>query len=163
MCSLQDQTRECRNSSHCILQVRLSEISLGSVLISHYRECFHPMISTKFRKSLEPSVNVVPDGPRRRPLKASGNLLLGLSGGLGSAVLLNLLSQCYFATKQVEESGKGGKDHPRNTSVWPKAAACYVEICSAFPGVRLRVRFDLNSKQISDNRREIGLKTYEGS
>jgi cytoplasmic tRNA 2-thiolation protein 2 len=106
------------------------------------RECFFPVIATKFRRSLEPSINPVPDGPRRKALKASGNLLVGLSGGLGSTVLLDLVNQSYFSTQEPPitndtERPRGGKDHPRNSSVWPQAAVCYVETCSAFPGVRL--------------------------
>ena len=100
------------------------------------------MIATKFRRSLEPSINSVPDGPRRKALKASGNLVVGLSGGLGSTVLLDLVNRSYFSTQEppiTDDAGKprGGKDHPRNSSVWPHAAVCYVETCSAFPGVRL--------------------------
>jgi cytoplasmic tRNA 2-thiolation protein 2 len=99
------------------------------------------MVATKFRRSLEPSVNSIPDGPRRKALRASGNLLLGLSGGLGSTVLLDLVNQSYFSTQDPpisDDTGKprGGKDHPRNLSVWRRAAVCYVETCSAFPGVR---------------------------
>jgi cytoplasmic tRNA 2-thiolation protein 2 len=73
-------------------------------------------------------------------LKASGNLLVGLSGGLGSTVLLDLVNQSYFSTQEPpDHTGKprGGKDHPRNSSVWQQATVCYVETCSAFPGVRL--------------------------
>jgi cytoplasmic tRNA 2-thiolation protein 2 len=100
------------------------------------------MIATKFRRSLEPSINPVPDGPRRKALKASGNLLVGFSGGLGSTVLLDLVNQSYFSTQEpliADDTGKprGGKDHPRNSSIWPQAAVCYVETCSALPGVRL--------------------------
>ena len=96
-------------------------------------------MATKFRRSLEPSINAIPDGPRRTALKASGNLLVGFSGGLGSTVLLDLVSQCYFSAGTATVNGasklKGGKDHPRNASVWPRAAICYVEVCGAFPGV----------------------------
>ena len=98
------------------------------------------MVAAKFRRSLEPSINLTPDGSRRKALKASGNLLLGFSGGLGSTVLLDLVNQSYFSVQEPpSDTGKprGGKDHPRNSSVWPKAAACYVETCSLFSGVRL--------------------------
>jgi cytoplasmic tRNA 2-thiolation protein 2 len=83
-------------------------------------------------------VNPVADGARRRGLQASGNLLLGLSGGLGSTVLLDLVNRTYFQEPPAEngvEKPRGGKDHPRNGSVWLKTAVCYVETCSAFPGV----------------------------
>lgn len=103
-----------------------------------FRECFFPMVATRFRHLLEPSINPVPDGPRRKALKASGNLLIGLSGGLGSTVLLDLVNQSYFSTQAPpDNTGKprGGKNHPRNASVWRQAAVCYVETCSAFLGV----------------------------
>jgi cytoplasmic tRNA 2-thiolation protein 2 len=71
-------------------------------------------------------------------VKASGNLLVGFSGGLGSTVLLDLLSKVYFLQAQPTASDakqKGGKDNPRNARVWNKASVCYVEVCNAFPGV----------------------------
>lgn len=77
-------------------------------------------------------MNAEANGPRRAALKASGNLLMGFSGGLGSTVLLDLVSQCYFTNRT---SSKGGKEHPRHARVWPKAAVCYIELCNAFPGV----------------------------
>ncbi|KAF5382162.1 hypothetical protein D9615_004389 [Tricholomella constricta] len=118
----------------------------GNIIIRHAvycKDCFFPLISIKFRRSLDPSVNPLPDGPRRKGLKAGGNLLLGLSGGLGSTVLLDLVYQTYFSMhdppiEDVTGKPRGGKDHPRNASVWPKGAVCYVETCSAFPGARDR-------------------------
>lgn len=93
----------------------------------------------KFRRSLEPSVNQKPDGPRKTALKASGNLLIAFSAGLGSTVLLDLVSRCYFSphlrTTEDVRKPKGGKDHPRNASVWKKASVCYVEVSNAFPEV----------------------------
>jgi cytoplasmic tRNA 2-thiolation protein 2 len=71
-------------------------------------------------------------------MKAPGNLLIGFSGGLGSTVLLDLISKVYFSPG-METKLRGGTDHPRNTSVWNEATVCYVEICSAFPGVRSQV------------------------
>lgn len=98
---------------------------------------------------MEPSVNPTPDGPRRKALKASGSLLVGLSGGLGSTVLLDLVAKTYFgapSATDIEEEApplkpKGGKEHPRNmtgegSEVWKGVpAVCYVEVCGAFPGV----------------------------
>ncbi|KAJ7756467.1 hypothetical protein DFH07DRAFT_820684 [Mycena maculata] len=118
----------------------------GNVVIRHAvycKECFFPLISTKFRRTLEPSINVVPDGPRKKGLKPAGNLCLAFSGGLGSTVLLDLVSQSYFSNHQGDSDNtmkgvRGGKDHPRNTGVWKKATVCYVEICHAFPGTRDR-------------------------
>ncbi|KAJ7126960.1 hypothetical protein C8R44DRAFT_617440 [Mycena epipterygia] len=115
--------------------------NVGNVVIRHAvycKECFFPMISTKFRRTLEPSINVIPDGPRKKGLKPAGNLCLGFSGGLGSTVLLDLISQCYFSNHEGEEAIKGGTDHPRNSTVWKKATVCYVEICNALPGARDR-------------------------
>lgn len=73
-------------------------------------------------------------------LKASGNLLLGFSGGLGSTILLDVIHQHYIApvTTIVDGKPKGGKDHPRNDQVWGKVYVCYVEPCAAFPEVSIR-------------------------
>ncbi|KAG7451187.1 uncharacterized protein BT62DRAFT_941926 [Guyanagaster necrorhizus] len=116
----------------------------GNIVIRHAvycKECFTPLVSFKFRRSLEPFVNELPQGPRRKALKASGDLLLAFSGGLGSTVLLDLAYQAYFANRHEEdrtENQQGGKDHPRNAPIWPKGSICYVEICSAFPGMKDR-------------------------
>lgn len=116
----------------------------GNIVIRHAvycKECFTPLVSFKFRRALEPFVNELPQGPRRKALKASGNLLLAFSGGLGSTLLLDLAYQAYFANRQGEdriENQQGGKDHPRNAPIWPKGSICYVEICSAFPGMKDR-------------------------
>ncbi|KAJ7494765.1 hypothetical protein B0H11DRAFT_1716995 [Mycena galericulata] len=118
--------------------------SAGNVVIRHAvycKECFFPLVSTKFRRTLEPSINVIPDGPRKKGLKPAGNLCLGFSGGLGSTVLLDLVSQSYFHAGESSNPMKdvrGGKDHPRNAAVWKKATVCYVEICNALPGTRDR-------------------------
>ncbi len=79
-----------------------------------------------------------PSGSTAEALKASGNLLLAFSGGLGSTLLLDLAYQAYFANRQgggQNRDQQGGKDHPRNAPIWPKGSICYVEICGAFPGV----------------------------
>jgi cytoplasmic tRNA 2-thiolation protein 2 len=66
--------------------------------------------------------------------------MIGFSGGLGSTVLLDLVSRCYFASHGSVDNvdggsqPKGGSKHPRSQSVWQNARACYVEICGAFPG-----------------------------
>ncbi|KAF8917420.1 hypothetical protein CPB85DRAFT_1374222 [Mucidula mucida] len=123
-----DKTKDC---------VKCKE-NTGNIVIRHAvycKACFTPMISFKFRRGLEPFVNDEPQGSRRKGLKASGNLLVGLSGGVGSTVLLDLIHQSYFAART---DVTGGKDHPRNEAIWPKGRICYVEICSAFPGMRDR-------------------------
>lgn len=93
-------------------------------------------------------MNPVPDGPRRKGLRAGGNLLIGFSGGLGSTVLLDLVNRTYFAYEPLIEAGtgkpRGGKGHPRNTEVWSKGFICYVETCSAFPCVRPCLTFHFN-------------------
>ncbi|KAJ7475881.1 hypothetical protein FB451DRAFT_1087870 [Mycena latifolia] len=115
--------------------------NLGNVVIRHAvycKECFFPMMATKFRRTLEPSINPIPDGPRKKGLKPAGNLCLGFSGGLGSTILLDLVSRSYFSIHEGEDAQKGGTDHPRNLSVWKKASVCYVEVCNALPGTRDR-------------------------
>lgn len=99
------------------------------------RSCFGPLITHKFRRTLEPTVNPKPDGPRRTALKPAGNLTLGFSGGLGSSVLLDLVHRCYVALDQSTMPTDGGRDHPRHERVWKKITVCYVEVCGAFPGV----------------------------
>jgi cytoplasmic tRNA 2-thiolation protein 2 len=104
------------------------------------------LIQTRFRKSLEPSINLNPDGPRRKTLKAAGTLVIGLSGGTSSITVLDLVAKTYFAPPSTDDGPgegeilKGGKEHPRNSAdkgVWKgKAAVCYVEVCGAFPEVR---------------------------
>jgi len=104
------------------------------------RTCFFPLIQTRFKKSLEPSINPLPDGPRRKALKAAGSLVVGFSGGTCSTALLDILAKTYFTPRQSgDDLLKGGKDHPRNTDrgVWKGIpVACYVEVCGAFDKVR---------------------------
>ncbi|KAH9037898.1 hypothetical protein EDB85DRAFT_2142229 [Lactarius pseudohatsudake] len=113
----------------------------GNLVIHHsaycktevfYRDCFTPLVSTKFRQALEPHINHVPSGPRRGALKPSGSLLIGYSGGLGSTVLLDLVHKVYCAKPGSEEL-KGGKEHPRRNKVWKKIYVCYVETSDAYP------------------------------
>lgn len=96
-------------------------------------------MTTKFRRCLDSHINQSSESSRRAPLTASGNLLVGFSGGLGSSVLLDVLSRNYFPQKHTSsaanQKGGGGKAHPRNKRIWEKAYACYVEVSSAFPEV----------------------------
>ncbi|KAJ6576476.1 hypothetical protein DFH09DRAFT_1311158 [Mycena vulgaris] len=55
------------------------------------------MTSTKFRRTLEPSINIIPAGTRKKGLKPAGSLCLAFSSGLGSTVLLDLVSQSYLS------------------------------------------------------------------
>jgi cytoplasmic tRNA 2-thiolation protein 2 len=65
--------------------------------------------------------------------------MIGFSGGLGSTVLLDLVSRCYISFNEpldyVDGNSKprGGTKHPRNQNVWKEARVCYVEMCGAFP------------------------------
>lgn len=117
---------------------------LGNIVIRHAvycKECFTPMVDMKFRKALEPSVNARAGTSKRPKLKASGNLCLGFSGGLGSSILLDIVHNTYFSTRPpLDDSGKprGGTNHPRNASVWPSCIVCYVEVCGAFAGMQDR-------------------------
>ncbi|KAL4255148.1 hypothetical protein AB1N83_012186 [Pleurotus pulmonarius] len=87
----------------------------GNIVIRHVvycRECFLPLVNTKFRKILQPSINEKLHGPRQKSLRASGNLTIGLSGGLGSTVLMDLVAKNYFMRSGPDDN-KVGKDHPR--------------------------------------------------
>ena len=117
----------------------------GYTYSSNIRTCFFTLVQTRFRKTLEPSINPNPDGPRRKALKAAGSLVIGLSGGTSSITVLDLVAKTYFAPRSTadgvtEENLKKGKEHPRNTDkrVWKGTAAVgYVEVCGAFPEVRI--------------------------
>ncbi|KAI9461723.1 hypothetical protein BJY52DRAFT_1259811 [Lactarius psammicola] len=125
----------------------------GNLVIRHSaycKDCFTPLISTKFRQALEPHINRVPSGPRRGALKPSGSLLIGFSGGLGSTVLLDLVHKIYCARPGSEEL-KGGKEHPRKNKVWKKIYVCYVETSDVYPETSDR------TEQISE-----AIARYEG-
>ncbi|KAI0833342.1 hypothetical protein BC628DRAFT_1307910 [Trametes gibbosa] len=113
----------------------------GNLVIRHAvycKGCFIPLVVHKFRRALEPTVNPKPDGPRRTALKPTGNLLVGFSGGLGSSSLLDLVHRCYVALDQSTMPSDGGRDHPRHERIWQKVSVCYIEVCSAFPGMKER-------------------------
>ncbi|KAG1775909.1 hypothetical protein EV702DRAFT_1198813 [Suillus placidus] len=128
------------NSKDCV-RCRLKP---GNIVIRHAvycKECFTPIVDMKFRKVLEPSVNARVGTSKRPKLKASGNLCLGFSGGLGSSILLDIVHNTYFSGRTpLDDSGKprGGTNHPRNASVWPSCIVCYVEACGAFAGMQDR-------------------------
>ncbi|KAH7909493.1 hypothetical protein BJ138DRAFT_1155079 [Hygrophoropsis aurantiaca] len=114
----------------------------GNIVIRHAvycRDCFSPLVTLKFRKALQPSINASAGTSKRPRLKADGNLLMAFSGGLGSSLLLDIVHRIYFSNESVlneNEEPVGGKNHPRNADVWPSATVCYVEVCNAFPGMR---------------------------
>ncbi|KAF8134912.1 hypothetical protein EV363DRAFT_1256750 [Boletus edulis] len=114
----------------------------GKIVIRHAvycKECFIPLVMLKFRRSLEPSVNASAGTSKRPKLKASGSLVLGFSGGLGSSILLDMVHKTYFVNESsANGEARGGTNHPRSASVWTSCAVCYVEVCSAFPETRDR-------------------------
>ncbi|KAG8727968.1 hypothetical protein FRC12_022125, partial [Ceratobasidium sp. 428] len=95
----------------------------------------------KFRKTLEPTINppetTPPPGPRRVPLrpvlKASGDLLLGYSGGPGSALLLDLVHESYFTPAQLDPA-RGTRQKSKREKVWPNARVAFVDVSAAYPG-----------------------------
>jgi cytoplasmic tRNA 2-thiolation protein 2 len=92
------------------------------------------MTVQKFRGVLDPTLKSA-GGPPRGHLKATGNLLMGFSGGLGSTVLLDLVKRCYF-TPPDPSILKGGKRHPwKSGNVWAKVIVCYVDCSQAYEGV----------------------------
>ncbi|KAI0033083.1 hypothetical protein K488DRAFT_48442 [Vararia minispora EC-137] len=126
----------------------------GCLVIRHAvycKDCFSALLPTRFRKALEPHINHAPDGPRRRALRPAGNLLLGVSGGLGSAVLLDVVHRTYTTRAVACDGVKGGREHPRGQKVWSTIRAAYVEVAGAFPGMK-------------DRTEEVGeaVKRYEG-
>lgn len=124
--------RKCDSTSRICVKCKTNT---GNLVIRHSvycKDCFTPLVSTKFRQALDPHINHVPSKPRRGALKPSGSLLIGFSGGLGSTVLLDLVHQIYCANLGSEEL-KGGKEHPRKNRVWKKIYVCYVETSDAYP------------------------------
>ncbi|TFK49647.1 hypothetical protein OE88DRAFT_1713409 [Heliocybe sulcata] len=115
----------------------------GNVTIRHAvycKECFFPMLNQKFKRSLEPTINPIPDGPRKKNLYPPGNLLIAFSGGLGSTVLLDLVHKGYVASRKPREDADAAvrKKDPKNEMVWKEVHVCYVEVCGAFPAMRDR-------------------------
>ncbi|KAF5391537.1 hypothetical protein D9757_002368 [Collybiopsis confluens] len=108
------------------------KINAGRIVVRHAvycKDCFPTLLSTKVKRSLEPHINPRTELSRRKSLKASGNLLIGFSGGLGSTVLLDLISKIYLSNRNelrpqdpTDGKARGGKDHPRNEPVWQKAS-----------------------------------------
>jgi cytoplasmic tRNA 2-thiolation protein 2 len=118
-------------------------------------------LTFKFRRALEPFVNVKPDGPRRKALKPAGNLMLGYSGGLGSAVLLDLVYRNYVRPDATIVTSDGGKEHPRNERVWKKVTVCYVEVSDAVPGVSIFRLSAFITLLAATSRRKIDQKRYK--
>jgi len=107
-------------------------LSLSShVQTINHRECFFPLISLRFRRALEPHVNPTPQLHRRKGLKASGNLLVGFSGGLGSSVLLDLVHKTYLTLCGRQE----GDQNPNGSCPWPEIFVATVDISGALTPV----------------------------
>ena len=107
-------------------------LSLSShVLTINHRECFFPLISLRFRRALEPHVNPTPQLHRRKGLKASGNLLVGFSGGLGSSVLLDLVHKTYLTPRGRQE----GNQNPNGSCPWPEIFVATVDVSEALTPV----------------------------
>ncbi|KAF5341946.1 hypothetical protein D9611_001518 [Ephemerocybe angulata] len=123
--------------------------------------CFFPLISTRFRKTLGPTINNkrgnkganARGGRIKGLMQAPGSLVIGHSGGLGSTVLLDLVAKSYFYRSSTssgqlpEDSLSLGSEHPRNRArgegdsgdVWKGTpAVCYVEVASVIPGAKER-------------------------
>lgn len=139
---MQGESRKSRDTTCSILQVGASLciylfLRLLRCPLLFSRECFTPLVTLKFRRSLEPHVNANTGTSKRPKLKASGSLVLGFSGGLGSSILLDIVHRTYFANEFfVDGEPRGGTNHPRNANVWTSCTVCYVEVCNAFPEVR---------------------------
>ncbi|EJD06980.1 uncharacterized protein FOMMEDRAFT_118050 [Fomitiporia mediterranea MF3/22] len=119
------------------------KVEKGNIVIRHAvycKNCFFPLVTAKFRRCLDPYINEIPDAPRRKILRAPGNLLVGFSGGLGSTVLLDITSRIYFPSGDGSRDDKKGKAHPSKNRVWDKAYVCYVEVCNAFPEGQMKDR-----------------------
>lgn len=133
MCQVQIANRENRHSSCSLLQVRPVTLRLILTLSDISRDCFFHLISLRFRRTLEPHINPNPQQHRRKGLKASGNLLIGLSGGLGSSILLDLVQKTYLSLRERQQ----GDQNPNGVACpWSKVFVAYVDISGVIPGVR---------------------------
>ena len=112
----------------CSASLSISTCFLPLIITLRFpcRTCFFPFVTAKFKKALD---RYIKDTSRRKFLDASGNLLLGFSGGLGSTVLMDIVNDNYLSRSN---SMKGGKNHPHNDRIWDKVYVCYVETCTAF-------------------------------
>ncbi|KAL1744468.1 hypothetical protein HDZ31DRAFT_38611 [Schizophyllum fasciatum] len=107
----------------------------GSIVIRHAvycRDCFTEILLYRSRRILDASVHG--GTGKKRITKATGNLMIGHSGGLGSSVLLDLVTRTYFTNRSENFVQRSGVNHPRHTRVWEKAYATYVDISAVFPG-----------------------------
>ncbi|KAG8704789.1 hypothetical protein FRC08_002036 [Ceratobasidium sp. 394] len=124
--------------------IRCRTETRGNIVVRHSvycRPCFITQLGHKFRKTLEPTINppeaTPPPEPRRIPLrpilKASGDLLIGYSGGHGSALLLDLVHESYFTPAQLDPA-RGTRQKSKREKVWPTARVAFVDVSAAYPG-----------------------------
>ncbi|XP_006459420.1 hypothetical protein AGABI2DRAFT_65567 [Agaricus bisporus var. bisporus H97] len=110
------------------------KLQTGNIVIRHAvycKDCFFPLISLRFRRTLEPHINPSSQQHRRKGLKASGNLLIGLSGGLGSSVLLDMIQKTYLSPRERQQ----GDQNPNGiTCPWSKIFVVYVDISGIMIG-----------------------------
>ncbi|KAI5892677.1 uncharacterized protein SCHCODRAFT_02626822 [Schizophyllum commune H4-8] len=109
----------------------------GSIVIRHAvycRDCFTDLLLYRSRRILDLSVHG--GSGKKRIMKAPGNLMIGYSGGLGSSVLLDLVTRTYFTDRSEDFVQRSGVNHPRHTRVWENAYATYIDISAAFEGLQ---------------------------
>ncbi|EPQ52610.1 hypothetical protein GLOTRDRAFT_64309, partial [Gloeophyllum trabeum ATCC 11539] len=137
--ALMPRRRKFDRSKLCIK----CKINQGNIVIRHAvycKDCFLPMMYNKIKRTIEPTINPTPEGPRKKNLNPSGNLVIAFSGGLGSTVLLDVIYRGYFSSRRPRgetNTLSEGKD-PKKERVWKEGKVCYVEVCGAFHGMRDR-------------------------
>ncbi|CAE6515985.1 unnamed protein product [Rhizoctonia solani] len=114
----------------------------ASIVIRHSvycRSCFVTQLGHKFRRCLEPTINAHQPTlgsrgvPLRPVLKATGNLLVGFSGGSGSSLLLDLIYETYFTPAQLDPA-RGTKAKSKRENVWPSGYIAFIDTSAAYPG-----------------------------
>ena len=99
------------------------------------RSCFFDFVQSKFRRSLDPTINQSSIGPRSK-LKVAGHLCLGFSGGIGSSVLLDLVYSSFFEDDMEEKRKTKGEKYPAKARVWEKAYVVWIDLSCIYPEVR---------------------------
>ncbi|KAG8862417.1 hypothetical protein FRB96_001487 [Tulasnella sp. 330] len=97
-------------------------------------ECFYPTVSLKFRKALAQLLNPneKTKKPKTRDDHNAGDLVLGFSGGIGSAILLDMVWRRYVLDADGKQDATGGSER-RRPSVWKNIRIVHVEQCAAYP------------------------------
>ncbi|KAG9005418.1 hypothetical protein FRB93_009724 [Tulasnella sp. JGI-2019a] len=99
------------------------------------KECFYSTVSLKFRKALAQLLNQNEKTKKAKTREDhnAGDLILGFSGGIGSAILLDMVWRRYILDadeKQGIDATSGSEK--RRPSVWKKIRVVYVEQCAAY-------------------------------